>query len=181
VSKLLSLDRATVLTAFTAFGMLLGVLALWPLQGDIASLASLAGLSVVYLAGGLPATWRAIGTLWEEHVLDIDLLMVVAAVAAAVVGAPFEGAILLTLFSVSTTLEERALGRARRAIEALMALRPETALRKVRDGAVKEIPAGHPQQPRGIWYFVIHWACRDLEAGQWISGLFSGFRSTLND
>ena len=67
--------------------------------------------------------------------------MVVAAVAAAAVGAPFEGAVLLTLFSVSTTLEERALGRARRAVEALMAPRPETALRKEPDGTVREVLA----------------------------------------
>lgn len=78
----------------------------------------------------------AVATLWAERILDIDLLMVVAAVTAAAVGAPFEGAVLLTLFSISTTLEERALGRARRAIEALMELRPETALRKALDGTV---------------------------------------------
>src|SRR5690606_804648 len=103
------------------------------------------GLSLVYLTGGLPAGWRAVVTLWQERILDIDLLMVVAAVAAAAVGAPFEGAVLLTLFSISTTLEERALGRARRAIEALMALRPETAFRRSDDGAVVEIPAGDLQ------------------------------------
>lgn len=48
---------------------------------------------------------------------------------------------LLTLFSVSTTLEERAPSRTRRAIEALMALRPETALRKTAGGTVEEIVA----------------------------------------
>ncbi|MBN8968368.1 MAG: cation-translocating P-type ATPase [Rhizobiales bacterium] len=67
--------------------------------------------------------------------------MVVAAIAAAIVGAAVEGAVLLTLFSLSTTLEERAMGRARRAIEALMTLRPETAFRKTQDGAIEEIPA----------------------------------------
>jgi heavy metal translocating P-type ATPase len=141
VKKLFHVDRSMVLTVLTVIGLLLAVLALWPLHGDAAGLASLAGLSLVYLAGGLPAGWRAVVTLWEERILDIDLLMVVAAVAAAVVGAPFEGAVLLTLFSVSTTLEERALGRARRAIEALMALRPETALRRAPDGSVSEVPA----------------------------------------
>src|SRR5690606_24372396 len=121
--------------------MLLSVLALWPLRGEIADLTSLTGLTIVYLAGGLPAACRATVTFWEERILDIDLLMVVAAVAAAAVGAPFEGAVLLTLFSISTTLEERALGRARRAIEALMELRPETALRRAADGMVAEVPA----------------------------------------
>jgi len=141
VGKALEIDRSFVFTALTVAGMLLAILALWPLQGDVAAFFSLAGLSLVYLAGGLPAAWRAAATLWEERILDIDLLMVVAAVAAAAVGAPFEGAVLLTLFSISTTLEDRALGRARRAIEALMELRPETALRKAADGAVSEIPA----------------------------------------
>ncbi|WP_245945057.1 heavy metal translocating P-type ATPase [Pelagibacterium lacus] len=121
--------------------MLLAIFALWPLQGEAAGLVSVVGLALVYLAGGLPAGWRAVLTLWEERILDIDLLMVVAAIAAAAVGAPFEGAVLLTLFSISTTLEERALGRARRAIEALMALRPETALRRGPDGSVSEVPA----------------------------------------
>ena len=139
--KVFDLDRSIILTALTALGMLLATLALWPLQGAAAASFSIVGLSLVYLTGGLPAAWRAIATLWDERVLDIDLLMVIAAVAAAAVGAPFEGAVLLTLFSISTTLEERALGRARRAIEALMELRPETALRKARDGTVSEIPA----------------------------------------
>lgn len=130
-----------ILTALTAVGMVLATLALWPLQGAAASTSSIVGLSLVYLTGGLPAAWRAAVTLWDERILDIDLLMVVAAVAAAAVGAPFEGAVLLTLFSISTTLEERALGRARRAIEALMELRPETALRKASDGTVSEVSA----------------------------------------
>ncbi len=134
-------DRSMTLTALTALGMVLATLALWPLQGAAASTSSVVGLSLVYLTGGLPVAWRAAVTLWDERILDIDLLMVVAAVAAAAVGAPFEGAVLLTLFSISTTLEERALGRARRAIEALMELRPETALRKASDGTVSEVPA----------------------------------------
>lgn len=139
------IDRSFALTALTVLGMLLAILALWPLQGATAASFSLAGLLLVYLAGGLPAAWRAATTLWEERILDIDLLMVVAAVAAAAVGAPFEGAVLLTLFSISTTLEERALGRARRAIEALMELRPETALRKAPDESVSEVPAADLQ------------------------------------
>ena len=139
--KTFRVDSALLLTALTGFGMLLAIAGFWPLDGKAAELAWVTGLALVYLAGGLPAAGRALATLWQERVLDIDLLMVVAAVAAATVGAPFEGAVLLTLFSISTTLEERALGRARRAIEALMALRPETALRKRPDGTVTEVAA----------------------------------------
>ncbi|MCW5720291.1 MAG: cation-translocating P-type ATPase [Devosia sp.] len=134
-------DLPLVLTGLTVLGMVLAIAGLLPLESALPALVSVPGMALVYLAGGFPAAQRALRALWQERVLDIDLLMVVAAVAAAAVGAPFEGAVLLTLFSLSTTLEERALGRARRAIEALMALRPETALRKSADGAVEEIPA----------------------------------------
>ncbi|MDM7930761.1 cation-translocating P-type ATPase [Tabrizicola sp.] len=98
-----------------------------------------AALGLSFLAGGLPAARAAIGELWQDKRLDIDLLMVVAALAAAAVGAALEGAVLLALFSLSQTLEHRAMGKARRAVEALMQLRPETALREGPDG-VEEIP-----------------------------------------
>lgn len=134
-------DTPLILTGLTVLGMVLAATGLLPLDDRVARLFFVVGVSLVYLAGGLPASWRALSALWNDRVLDIDLLMVVAAVAAAAVGAPLEGAVLLVLFSVSTTLEERALGRARRAIEALLALRPETALRKATDGTVTPVPA----------------------------------------
>ena len=129
-----------ILSVLTVLGMVLAALGHWPPHEGLAVLAA-PGLVLTYLAGGVPAGSRALAELWQDRVLDIDLLMIVAAIAAAVVGAPFEGAVLLTLFSISTTLEERALGRARRAIEALMALRPETALRRTESGEVEEIAA----------------------------------------
>ncbi len=133
------IDAGLALSLATLGGLSLAMAGMW-LPGAPAWLIT-PGLGLAYLAGGLPAGWRAANALWHEHILDIDLLMVVAALAAAAVGAPFEGAVLLTLFSLADTLEERAMGRARRAIEALMALRPETALRKRADGTVEEVAA----------------------------------------
>jgi hypothetical protein len=105
-----------------------------------ASAAAKAACAVVYLSAGLPTALAAGRSLWRDRVLDIDLLMIVAALAAAAVGAPLEGAVLLTLFTLSTMLEHRAMARARRAVEALMALRPDTALVR-RGDAVEEVPA----------------------------------------
>ncbi len=137
--KRVSFDLPTLMSLLAALGMILAMSGSWlPVEG--LAILRWPGLVLVYLAGGLPATWSAVSALWRDHILDIDLLMVVAAIAAAIVGAPFEGAVLLTLFSVSTTLEHQALGRARRAVEALMALRPETAFRKTKDGTVVEVP-----------------------------------------
>ena len=98
------------------------------------------GYGLVYLAGGIPSGIQALRSLFRDRVLDIDLLMVLAAIAAWVVGAPMEGAILLTLFALAGALEHRAMGRARRALEALMALRPDTALVRVGTG-VREVAA----------------------------------------
>lgn len=130
-----------VLTSATVVGLLIALVGTWLLSGDARVNTIGIGAALAYLAGGVPTGWRALKALWNEHILDIDLLMIVAAIAAAVVGAVVEGAVLLTLFSLSTTMEERAMGRARRAIEALMELRPETAFRKTVEGAVEEVPA----------------------------------------
>jgi Cd2+/Zn2+-exporting ATPase len=100
-----------------------------------------AALGLAYLTGGLPAARSALTDLWHDRRLDIDLLMVIAALAALSVGAALEGAVLLALFSLSESLEQRAMGKARRAVEALMQLRPEFALREGPDG-VTEVPVG---------------------------------------
>jgi hypothetical protein len=124
-----------ILSALTVIGLLMALAA--PLLGQPE--AALLGLCLTFAAGGIPAFAEALDTLIEDRVLDIDLLMVLAAVAAAAVGAALEGAVLLTLFSVSGTLEHLAMGKARRAVEALMALRPETALKLAVDGSVTEV------------------------------------------
>lgn len=123
------------LTMISVCGMAMAALDAFAISGAHGSL----GLWLVYLAAGLPTGLRALSALWRERVFDIDLLMIIAALAALAVGAPLEGAVLLALFSISGTLEHRAMGRARRAIEALMALRPETALRLRGDGATEEV------------------------------------------
>lgn len=59
---------------------------------------------------------------------NIDFLMVVAAIGAAILGQWQEGALLLFLFSLGHALEHYALGRARNAIRALAEMAPQTAI-----------------------------------------------------
>ena len=70
---------------------------------------------------------------------EIDILMLVAAAGAAALGKWEEGALLLALFSIGHALEGYALGRARRAIEALAELAPSTAVVRDADGE-QEVP-----------------------------------------
>ncbi|MCC6239213.1 MAG: heavy metal translocating P-type ATPase [Phycisphaerales bacterium] len=65
---------------------------------------------------------------------DIDVLMFAAAFGAATLGHFEEGAFLLVLFALGSAGEELAMGKARRAIEALAQLAPETATRLDPDG-----------------------------------------------
>jgi len=91
-----------------------------------------------YLFNGQYGVRSAIASL-REKTLDVDVLMVLAALGAASVGAPFEGALLLFLFSFSNVLQRHALERTQRAIESLLTLRPEKALRK-QNGAAELVP-----------------------------------------
>jgi len=91
-----------------------------------------------YVFGGLYAV-RAIVAALRQRTVEVDLLMVLAALGAAYLGAWSEGAILLFLFSLSNVLQGFAMERTRRAISALLELRPDTVA--VRRGqAVLELP-----------------------------------------
>ncbi len=91
-----------------------------------------------YLFAGQQGVRSAIASL-REKVLDVDVLMVLAALGAACIGAPFEGALLLFLFSFSNVLQRHAMERTQRAIESLLTLRPSEALVK-RNGTSLKVP-----------------------------------------
>lgn len=96
-----------------------------------------------YVCGGWNVAKHAWHALREGH-FDTDLLMLMAAVGAAILGEFAEGALLLFLFSVGNSLEEKTLERARAAVEALADLAPKTALVR-REGTEMEIPVGNLQ------------------------------------
>jgi Cd2+/Zn2+-exporting ATPase len=120
-------DRLRLDTAST-IGALVALLAGW--GAPYAGLPTLALplFVVAYAAAGWEAAVRGVRALraWS---LDVDILMLLAAAGAAVVGEWLEGAILLFLFSLGNTLETFAFRRTRRSIESLIELRPEEAIR----------------------------------------------------
>jgi Zn2+/Cd2+-exporting ATPase len=91
-----------------------------------------------YFFGGFFTLREAIDNLRLKR-FEIDTLMLVAAAGAAALGAWAEGALLLFLFSLGHALEHYAMGRAKRAIEALAELAPRTALVR-RGGDLQEMP-----------------------------------------
>jgi Zn2+/Cd2+-exporting ATPase len=96
-------------------------------------------LWAAYFFGGFYAVREMVDGIRSKR-LEIDLLMLVAAAGAAALGAWVEGALLLFLFSLGHALEGYAMGRARRAIEALAELAPKTATVLREDGSEQEVP-----------------------------------------
>lgn len=91
-----------------------------------------------YGFGGFFTLREAIDNL-KLRKFEIDTLMLVAAAGAAALGAFAEGALLLFLFSLGHALEHYAMGRAKRAIEALAELAPRTATVRRSDSITEEI------------------------------------------
>ena len=102
-----------------------------------------ASFVAAYFFGGFFTAKEAIENIRARR-FEIDTLMLVAAVGAAALGKWAEGALLLFLFSLGHSLEHYAMGRARRAIEALAKLAPETANVR-RNGTMIELPVSQLQ------------------------------------
>jgi len=119
-----------------AFALLCGGLLLvgWLLTvlTNITPWASWSLYLAAYIFGGV-FTFREAFESIRAGRFEIDLLMLVAAAGAATLGEWAEGALLLFLFSLGHALEHYAMGRAKRAIEALAELAPQTAMVR-RDG-----------------------------------------------
>lgn len=113
---------------------------------------SLLVLPAAYVIGGYESAREGLTTLWQEKELDVDLLMIVAALGAAILGfwrqeyyLIVDGAVLLILiFAISGALEGYAMQRTERDIRSLMSLSADTA-RVVLQGEEQMIPVAKLQ------------------------------------
>jgi Zn2+/Cd2+-exporting ATPase len=112
-----------IFTLITFITMIGGLIA----ERQEAATAAAVLFVIAYIAGGTFGMQGGLESL-RNRTIDVDLLMILAAIGAALVGQPFEGAMLLFLFSLSNVLQDFAMDRTRNAIKALMELRPAQAL-----------------------------------------------------
>ncbi len=127
--------RQAVFVALTFFGMIGGLVGSWTGAPETVVWGSYA---VAYVFGGWYGAKASVKAV-QEPAVEIDLLMILAALGALYIGAPFEGAMLLFLFSLSGVLEEYAIGRSRTAVRSLIELRPESA-QVLEDGVERTRP-----------------------------------------
>ncbi|MFP4317651.1 MAG: heavy metal translocating P-type ATPase [Phormidium sp.] len=98
--------------------------------------AALFILTAAYVIGGFDSARDGVTTLLHDKELDVDLLMIVAALGAAGLGLwqqeyylLVDGAVLILIFAISGALEDYAMQRTERSIEGLMGLTADTARR----------------------------------------------------
>ena len=149
--------RRTVLTTASGLFGAAGFVTHAVLVGGVAEALGSEGIGVVhdvpwaarilYLASVVAGTWYILPrALFAARSLrpDMNLLMVIAVVGAMAIGEWFEAPTVAFLFAVSVALEAWSVGRARRAVEALLAIAPDT-VRLIEDGGTREVPAKDAQ------------------------------------
>lgn len=120
------LPRERLEVAFTVINALTALTAFLGEQFGLVPTVVTIMYVIAYLTGGYYGLMDGLALLRARR-LDVNLLMILAALGAAVIGQPAEGAALLFLFSLSNTLQMYAMGRSRKAIEKLLDLRPSVA------------------------------------------------------
>lgn len=136
-SSLLRLLRHREMLLALASGALM--CAAWGLHGWL-PLLSIVLYITAYIVGGFVKAREGLATLFKDRDLDVNLLMIAAALGAASIRYWNEGAMLIFIFALSGALESFAGEQSRRDISALAAMKPETALRIDADG-MKEVAA----------------------------------------
>ncbi|MBD1874230.1 heavy metal translocating P-type ATPase [Nodosilinea sp. FACHB-131] len=103
-------------------------------------------LTAAYVIGGFESAREGLTTLFKEKELDVDLLMIVAALGAASLGLwrreyfmIVDGAVLILIFAISGALEGYAMQRTERSIRGLMSLTTDTAW-AIRGGRTEMVP-----------------------------------------
>jgi Cd2+/Zn2+-exporting ATPase len=142
----------TILTATSGFFGLAGFLIHAWLAGGLGDALGSEGMGlrhgvpvvaiILYLIGITAGVWFVLPKAWHSAVKlrpDMNLLMTIAIIGAAAIGEWFEAATVACLFSVSLLLESWSVGRARRAIAALMDLTPPSARVRRADGILTEV------------------------------------------
>ncbi len=146
----------TILAAVSGLGALAGFATHAVLAGGSSRALGSEGMGVAeagvpltarafYLLAILAGLWTVAPKAWfavRRFRPDMNLLMTVAVLGAVTIGEWFEGATVAFLFAVSLALEAWSVGRARRAVAALLDLSPATARLLRPDGREEEVPAG---------------------------------------
>ncbi|WP_156008518.1 heavy metal translocating P-type ATPase [Streptococcus ruminantium] len=115
--------RPILATAFCLFFILTGLLLIHTGQKAVTALLFI----TAFIIGGYQSAKEGLTALVFNKHLSVDVLMILAAVGSGIIGYWLEGALLIFIFSLSSTLEELAMEKSKNAIATLMKMTPPTA------------------------------------------------------
>lgn len=111
------------------------ILAAWLIGKEGSSTLSISFYIIAFLIGGFAKAKEGIEETIADKQLNVEMLMVFAAIGSAVIGYWAEGAILIFIFAISGALETYTLNKSHKEISALMELQPEEAWLIQEDGS----------------------------------------------
>lgn len=101
--------------------------------------ASIIFYLLAFVIGGFAKAKEGIEATYENKQLNVEMLMIFAAIGSAIIGYWTEGAILIFIFAVSGALETYTMNKSHKEISSLMELQPEEAL-LINNGAERRVP-----------------------------------------
>ncbi|SDE24366.1 Cd2+/Zn2+-exporting ATPase [Bhargavaea beijingensis] len=94
---------------------------------------------LAFVIGGYAKAKEGITETIRNKTLNVEILMILAAIGSAAIGYWTEGAILIFIFAVSGALETYSMEKSRKEISALLNLKPEEAWRLKEDGSTERV------------------------------------------
>ena len=135
MKKLNVLFEAIAVGIATILIIIAYILDLSPREGNLVELL----YGFAFLIGGFAKAKEGIIATIENKSLNVEILMILAAIGAFIVGEFFEGAILIFIFAVSGVLESYATQQSEKNLTALLKLAPKTA-NKLDGDTITEVP-----------------------------------------
>ncbi|MDI2587111.1 heavy metal translocating P-type ATPase [Psychrobacillus sp. NEAU-3TGS] len=102
---------------------------------------------LAFVIGGFAKAKEGIEATIRDKELNVEMLMILAAIGSSIIGYWTEGAILIFIFAVSGALETYTMNKSNKEISSLMELQPEEAWKLKSDGtttrvSIKELTLG---------------------------------------
>ncbi|WP_026573947.1 heavy metal translocating P-type ATPase [Bacillus sp. UNC438CL73TsuS30] len=120
------------------------IVAGWLLDKYDNEVDSIIAYLLAFVIGGFAKAKEGIEETYENKQLNVEMLMIFAAIGSAIIGYWTEGAVLIFIFAVSGALETYTMNKSHKEISSLMELQPEEAL-LIKNGVEKRIPTSELQ------------------------------------
>lgn len=111
----------------------------WMLENHISYSLFVSMHLIAFVIGGFAKAKEGITETIKNKELNVELLMIFAAIGSAAIGFWTEGAILIFIFALSGALETYTMNKSNKEISSLMKLQPEEALR-ITNGTEEIVP-----------------------------------------